>query len=325
MRQGEIQEMPRDWREISDDTMQNFLFGNGLGRMYWDKFAYRSLLESFGDSPVGRYLCTKELFSKLRTENFEEVLRAIYHAYHVSIDNQDATKTLYLDVQKALISAVNLVHPKPADIPSERIGQCLSDYNAIFTTNYDLLPYWAILSGWSNKLVDFFWEDGVFNIRNVEVFSGKSPLYFLHGALHLQSVEISDARKVPLSFESGAVGAFESGFVEKFPLFITEGKSELKLNRIRSNSYLNFCYENLRKSKGGMVVFGHELSQEYDGHIVEALRESSNDTIAISVFSGMDAPSKRKFMGRVAAQFSDLNKKIIFYESASHPIAQCGS
>lgn len=317
--------MLKDWNEISDLPMQNLLFGNGLGRTYWEKFAYHSLLENFDDFPVGRYACTKDLFDRLNTVNFEEVLRAIFHAYQVSIDNQDATRTLYLDVQNALISAVNAVHPKPSYIPSESIGKCLAKYNCIFTTNYDLLPYWAILSEQSNKFVDYFWNEGVFNPRNVKVYSGKIPIHFLHGALHLQSEGISDARKVHIKIESGVDGAFDSGFSGRFPLFITEGKSALKLSRIRGNSYLNFCYERLCQSKGGLVIYGHDLNPEYDGHIVDALKQSKNDQIALSVYSGLDATEKDRFMYNILAQFSGIEMEIIFFESSSHPLAQCGA
>ena len=315
----------RDWSEISHIPMPNFLFGNGLGRTYCEKFSYHSLLESIGDAPVGRYACAKDIFSKLNTVNFEEVLRAIFHAYQVSIDNQDATKTLYLDVRKALISAVSSVHPKPSEIPSHKIGACLASFESIFTTNYDLLTYWAILDGWSDTFVDYFWRSGVFNPREVEVYRGKKPIHFLHGALHLQSEGISDARKVSLKMEAGVEGAFDSAFVERFPLFITEGKSALKLSRIRGNCYLNFCYEQLSRSKGGLVVYGHELSPEYDGHIIDALKMSENRQIAVSVFTGLNSAKKEAFMHSVLAQFAGSGVEVIFFESSSHPIAQCSA
>ena len=214
------------------------------------------------------------------------------------------------------------MHPSPKDIPSNGIGQCLSAYSSVFTTNYDLIPYWAILNGHSDKFVDYFWENSSFNLRNVDVYKNKIPVHFLHGALHLQSEYISDAQKRNTSLESGVEGVLEQGFINKFPLFITEGKSELKLNKIRSNSYLNFCYEKLCQSSGGMVVYGHELSSDYDGHIVDAIKQSKNETIAVSVFSGLSNSDKEKFMHTVQAQFSGSNKKVLFYESKAHPLAQ---
>lgn len=315
--------MLKDWAEISQIPMHDLLLGNGFGRTYWDKFAYSTLLESVGDGPVGRYSCTKEIFRRLGTTNFEEVLRAIFHAYHVSIDNQDALKTLYIDLRKALITAVNSVHPLVSDIPCEKLGKCLSEYQSVFTTNYDLLPYWAILSGWSDVFVDYFWGDGVFKPREVEVFRGKKPIHFLHGALHLQSETGSDARKVSLSMKSRVDGALDADFVGRFPLFITEGKSALKLSRIRGNSYLNFCYERLCQSRDGLVIYGHDLSAEYDGHIIDAIKSSVNTNVAISVFDGAAELQQEKYMRNTLANLVGCKANVYFFRSSSHPIAQC--
>ncbi|BDF93341.1 DUF4917 family protein [Pseudoalteromonas sp. KAN5] len=313
--------MITSWSEIQEE-LPNLLFGNGLGRTYWEGFSYKSLLELFGDRPVGRYLCTRELFNKLNTENFEEVLRAIYHAYQVSIDNESATKTLYIDVQNALIRSVNEVHPNYRDVPTEHIRECMSKYKSIFTTNYDLLPYWAVLDGGQACFVDYFWGDNEFDLYNSSVYQSKIPIHFLHGALHLRSEKISNTRKIAITLESDLDGALELDFNNTFPLFISEGKSQLKMNRIRSNSYLSFCYRNLRKSNGGLVVFGHDLNEEYDEHIVSAIKASTNSTVAISVFSGLDDSSKKMFVGRINALFADSDQSIKFFESNTHPFAQ---
>jgi len=313
-------DIPKNWLDLNLNK-PNLLFGNGLGRTYWEAFGYNSLLDVFGGQPVGRYLCTKELFGKLKTSNFEEVLRAIYHAYQVSIDNLDATKTLYIDVQKALIGAVNSVHPKHSQIPNEKIAECFCKYRSVFTTNYDLLPYWAILSGYSHVLVDFFWGNQFFDSLNVELYEGKIPVYFLHGALHLRSKSISDTQKIPITLESEVKGALKLDFEQSFPLFIPEGSSEQKLNRIKANSYLSFCYQSLFNTYGELDIYGHDLNQDFDNHIIDAIRLSDNERIAVSVFSGLNVSGKKLFMARIRALFADQNRKIDFYESNTHPFA----
>lgn len=297
---------------------KNVLLGNGFSRTYWGGFNYKSLLDCFGEKPVGRYLQTKSLFSKLETVNFEEVLRAIFHAYLVSLDNQEATKTLYLDVRNALISSVNKIHPKWDDVPVEWIGKCLSKYSNIFTTNYDLLPYWAILNKQSERFVDYFFKEMKFDPRDTDVYWNKTPIHFLHGAIHLRSRTRYDAVKINLRPDSGLEGVFDFKFMEDFPLFITEGRSEMKLSRIRENNYLNFCYEKLRQSEGGVTVYGHDLNEEYDGHIVEALKESRNQPIAVSVFSDLNPSDKQKFAYRISRLFIGSNKEVVFFESAAH-------
>jgi hypothetical protein len=314
--------MINTWEQVSSAyELPNLILGNGFSRVFWDDFGYTSLLSLYEGKPVGRYLCTRELFEKLDTVNFEEVLRAIYHAYLVSIDNEDATKTLYIDLQKALASAVKGVHPNFSAIPTYDIGGCLSTYKNIFTTNYDLLPYWAILNGHSHEFVDFFFGERKFNASNTEVYSKKIPIHYMHGALHLRSNGILDARKIPITLEGGLKEALKMEFDQEFPLFISEGSSELKLNRIKSNSYLNFCYEELISSNGGLVIFGHDLS-EYDEHIVNAIRASGNNVVAVSVFSDLTAGHKNKFIGRIKSLFSDLDKNIVFFDSNTHPFTQ---
>ena len=306
--------MIQTWNQVSSTRkFPNLILGNGFSRVFCDKFGYSSLLSLFDGQPVGRYLCTRDLFEKLKTVNFEEVLRAIYHSYLVSIDNEAATKTLYTDLQKALASGVSAVHPDFSAVPSREIGECLSVYENIFTTNYDLLPYWAVLDGYSGLFIDYFFGGRKFDISNTRVHPGKIPIHYIHGALHLRSKGIMDARKIPITLQDGLSGALKVDFGQEFPLFISEGSSELKLNRIKSNSYLNFCYEELCSSSGGAVIFGHDLS-EYDEHIIDAIRASNNDVIAVSVFSGLSPRLKNKFVDRIKYLFSGFNKKLVFFE-----------
>lgn len=315
--------MIKTWEQVSSEhKLPNLILGNGFSRVFWDDFGYTSLLSLYEGKPIGRYLCTRELFKKLNTVNFEEVLRAIYHSYLVSIDNEVATKTLYTDLQKALASGVSAVHPDFSSVPNRKIGECLSVYENIFTTNYDLLPYWAVLDGCRNLFVDYFFCESKFDISNTRVYPGKIPIHYIHGALHLRSKGIMDARKIPITLQDGLSGALKVGFGQDFPLFISEGISELKLNRIKSNSYLNFCYEELISSHGGLVVFGHDLS-EYDQHIVNAIRVSGNSVIAVSVFSGLTTGLKNQFVDRIRSLFSDLDKDVVFFESNTHPFTQC--
>lgn len=54
------------------------------------------------------------------------------------------------------------------------------------------------------------------------------------------------------------------------PLFISEGNSEEKLSSINRSDYLSFAYNKFSNHQGGLVVFGHLLS-ENDQHIVDVI------------------------------------------------------
>jgi len=157
----------------------------------------------------------------------------------------------------------------------------------------------------------------------VGVHTHKVPIHYLHGALHLRANEISSARKVPIQMTSAIEDAIGAEFGPDLPLFITEGRSQLKLNRIRSNSYLSFCYEQLSTSSGGLVVYGHDLSRDFDAHIVEAIKKSKNDNIAVSVFSLLTPAQKMEFKYRIEVQMDGSKKNVVLFESSTHPLASC--
>lgn len=145
-----------NWKEIQDTEFNNLLLGNGFSMNVSTSFRYESLLDLFDGRPVGRYKCTKDIFDKLETSNFETVLKAIYHALIVSIDNEDALNTLYSDVRSALISAVKSIHPQFENVQVKDIAKELCYYRNVYTTNYDLILYWVILNELSDKFIDFF-------------------------------------------------------------------------------------------------------------------------------------------------------------------------
>lgn len=312
------------WNDIREDEA-HLLLGNGFSMSISQDFGYHSLLETFGNGPIGKYSCTKDIFEKLNTSNFEDVLKAIYHAFVVSIDNENALKTLYDDVKSALIKAVHQVHPKYDDIPVVKIRDEIKDYNSIFTTNYDLIIYWTILSGMTGSVVDFFWGNHQpFNKKDAEIFGDRIPIYYLHGAVHLKTDLIGRSMKSSVMLDS--VNDFYSDIkFGEFPLFISEGNSDIKRQKIEENSYLRFCYENLMCLDGYLVVFGHALSGEYDKHIIEAIKTSSVKSVAISVFSGLNDTQKMSFVARINEEFDGSNKNILFYESSSHPFGSIKS
>lgn len=102
------------------------------------------------------YPHAQEIFEKVDTVNFEEVLRIIYHAYIVNFYNLDAIKSLYLNVRKSLIEAVNASHVTYGGVPALNINTQLRKFRSIYTTNYDLIPYWSVMKSNSDSFCDFF-------------------------------------------------------------------------------------------------------------------------------------------------------------------------
>jgi len=306
-----------NWEEIQDTEFDNLLLGNGFSMNVSTSFRYESLLDLFDGRPVGRYKCTKDIFDKLETSNFETVLKAIYHALIVSIDNEDALNTLYSDVRSALISAVKSIHPQFENVQVKDIAKELCYYRNVYTTNYDLILYWVILNELSDKFIDFFWGcDMPFKESQTEVFSSKIPIYYLHGALHLKSNIYGQSYKSRITLNHPE-DFFDDIGAREFPLFISEGHSDLKRQKIDENNYLRFCFNSLEQSTGSMLVFGHDLHEDFDRHIIEAIKNSQVDFVAVSVFSRLPTLRKSTFVARVREALAPIN--VVFFESASHP------
>lgn len=311
--------MIQEWNDIEFDN-NHLLLGNGFSIGISNKFNYRELIEVFGDGNIGRYGCTKKIFKRLDTTNFEDVLKAIYHALVVSIDNKDALNTLYDDVKFALIEAVQRVHPEYDEIPKELIAHEIVKYKKIFTTNYDLILYWTILSGFTDKFIDFFWGgDYQFNYKDTDIYQNKIPVYYLHGAVHLKTNLFGSAYKTSVAL-SKIEDFYRNIKLKEFPLFITEGISALKKRNIFENDYLRFCYNSLEKTTGNLTIFGHSLNEDYDLHIIEAIKNSSINKIAISVYTNQKNTSKDSFIAKIRENFDGSGKDLYFYESATHPL-----
>lgn len=313
----------KQWENVDDDSWRNLLLGNGFSIGISDKFHYWTLLDNVKKLGIKMYPHAQEIFDKVNTVNFEEVLRIIYHAYIVNFYNLDAIKSLYLNVRKSLIEAVNASHVTYVGVPALNINTQLRKFRSIYTTNYDLIPYWSVMKSNSDSFCDFFWNKAcVFNSSDTTIIGAKSALYYLHGAIHLQESPDGCTFKVTATQETSISEIIdESGFKDT-PLFISEGKSEFKLRRIRSNDYLNFCYNRLLKAQGNFVIFGHSLSEDYDAHILSALKENNAEKIAISVFTGMKDKDKSKFINEVQTYFHGSKKEVVFFDSSSHPLGQ---
>lgn len=317
--------MIKDWNEIKQYRFETLLLGNGFSIGISDRFKYESLLDQIDLFDIPMYPMARDLFreDKVNTHNFEEILRVIYHASLVNFYNQDAIKQLYFNVQKSLIDAVNQSHVAYSDVPIEAVADELKKYGSIFTTNYDLILYWSLMGAFSFRgFCDYFWSYGCeFDLSNTTIWDSKRPIYYLDGAVHLKTNPDGVVYKVTASEDRTLSDIISSKNMGNTPLFISEGKSEIKLRRIRENYYLGFCYDKLLRNNKNMVVYGHGLDKEYDEHILSALKKAPMEKLAFSVFSGLGAEQKEAFASNIRVYFSNTDKELHFFESDTHPLS----
>ena len=313
------------WNDLPSQDWKNLLIGNGFSINIWKNFEYDTLYNLAKRDVVDAPLSEKEiaLFDHLESSNFEDVLRILYHAKIVDKQlgspQKEQIESLYLNTKKALASAVNYAHIPPNRVSALEITNQLCRYKNVFSTNYDLIPYWSIMDSDPSRFIDFFWNDkNCFDLLNTVVYGDKTAIHYLHGAIHL--VELSDGKTKKLTANGlkSLSDLFDLAHPEQFPLFISEGSSELKWSRIKRSDYLRFCYEKLGKIEDGLVILGHSLHKDYDQHIIDTVNQSDVKRIAIGVWSRQSKNDIVSFMNRLREDLG--NKELTFFDSETHPL-----
>ena len=189
----------------------------------------------------------------------------------------------------------------------------------VYSTNYDLLAYWALMheSG-PRKSKDMFW-DAVFNLSNTEVWGKSTVILYLHGGLHLYRT--SDGRTLKRQAQNGAnlldlFGVPLASFPDSTPLFVSEGTASDKLRSIYRSDYLAFAYLQLMRHEGPLCVFGSALGDS-DQHLIDAIKNAKVRDIAFSI-----RPNNSTKV--IAAKGSAIEKMpwatLHFFDSTTHPL-----
>ncbi|WP_434562756.1 DUF4917 family protein [Pseudomonas sp. R1-6] len=316
-----------DWETLRADTaFSGLLVGNGASRAVWDDFGYDSLFEN-ARTVEEKPLSASELsvFDALQTRSFEQVLGALKTTSRVNkalAVSSAAPRNRYYAIKEALINTVHAVHiPWRLVQPStlENLNQELGSYRTVFTTNYDLLSYWAIQQAPETLTDLFLGADHSFDLSQAHL--DKPRLLYLHGGLHLVRNQDGTARKLT-STEGTLLGSFAINntikTLDDVPLLVSEGPSQDKLKTIRSSDYLSFCYDQLLHHHDNLCLFGHALGEQ-DSHIVDALRLAAPKTVAISIYPRSQAfiqHQKRHY----AKLFQGLDTELRFFDAKSHPL-----
>jgi hypothetical protein len=289
----------------------------------------------------------QRLFARLGTNNFEGIMRLLEDSHWVAAQYElikEDTSPMLEDleiIKKTLIRAIAESHlEQPGDIDEDRktcAARFLEPYKIVFTTNYDLLLYWVVMSlGDPPPFQDCFRADEDDPDAHYLVFAERlgdsRGILFLHGALHfyLSGGElrkhswIRSGRRLTELVRDG----LNRG---QYPLFIAEGSPEKKLEQIQGNGYLWYALEKLRTIQSPLVIFGHSLG-ESDQHILNAIaRNRKLSEIYVGLHGEPDSRSNQKI--RAAAQrLTDVRARlsnrprpleVYFYDSASAKVWDC--
>lgn len=310
----------QDLYETKRIKTDHLLIGNGFSIGIWQDFNYKSLYDNQKESLKKQ---DRLLFSELETTNFEYVLENLKRAISINEifnHNNEELSYSYENVKQALINGVANVHPNNFDRQLySKIG-ANHTFNifkkSIFTTNYDLIPYWLHikLSKKERAINDFFRLNGLDFLNFAPSKNTNSlNLYYLHGGLHIFVNKVDLIEKVKKNNQNYLIDAvIDSMENNNIPLYVSEGNWEDKLEQIQSNKYLRFCHEALSEIDGHLTIYGHDLSESADKHIVDAINKSKVEVIAYGIY---ELDKKESISERIRAYFPE--RKIHFFDSNS--------
>lgn len=329
----------QNWKTINRafPKWDTLLIGNGASIALSEKFSYRSLFDYAKDHDLLQK--SLPLFSRFKSNNFEEILLACWYANMVNsaLENPSHQITeLHNEIRDALIRTINEIHPEYSNIEQTLpyIASFASKFRTIFSLNYDITFYWSILQFNSTHRYHFkdLFINGTFDpdtkkYRNNFNNNRESTLVFYpHGNLFIKRNN-KDFIESKIQNNNCTNQNLLENIIENWnsesctPVFISEGTSENKVSSIMKSQYLSKVYENILKKeiKRSLVIYGFSFSDN-DDHILKAIAKNKIKRVAVSVYSSQEESEKNNFLSWAEyklKRFLGKDIKIIFFESNS--------
>jgi hypothetical protein len=324
-----------DWSNIADDFKEGLVLGNGASIAFYQGFAYRSLLEEARRNQAIKQE-VQSIFDHLHTENFERVLRMLWHTTRINraLNITDKkTRKAYASVRTALVQAVTTIHPTHTAIRNRLplAAKFMKRFKMIVSLNYDFLVYWTMMQGnkdRGHRLKDCFTKNGEFdsNWRRYLEPHGKNSrstlVFYPHGNLALAS-DLNGREIKQTASSSNLLTTVTSNwkFKKYTPLFVSEGTSKQKVATISRSDYLWTVHDSILPELGKRVaIFGWSLSSE-DTHILRALCRGDLTDLAVSVSKCTPKVKLQAKCDEIKRRIEDASKgkkvKVVFYKANS--------
>lgn len=293
---------------------RHVLLGNGFSiACRPDIFAYGRLYEQADFSTISS--TARHAFEALGTQDFERAIKALRDAGRIVATYggpADLVRAFGADadgLRELLVQTIAASHPAwPGELTDDEYAACrrfLANFSTVYTLNYDLLLYWAQMhteQGVSPNSDDGFraLEDD-FDADYVVWESGQSHeqnTWFLHGALHVfdAGVEVQKYTwsKTGIRLIDQIRDALKRDY---FPLFVSEGTSAEKFERIRHSDYLAKAFRSFESIQGALFVYGHSLAQN-DDHYLRAISKGKIAHLYVSLFGPPDSDANKLIIRR---------------------------
>jgi len=286
-----------NWNDIAGEFRRaGLILGNGASIAVSDNFDYPSI---FDKAKEERYINDplERIFNDLQTKDFEFVLRELWHSKGINralnLDPESKVSEAYNNVKDALINTVCSIHENVTyDSVKEKLKKAsrfLSQFKIIFSLNYDLLVYWAIMIGNDNapnRFKDCF-KYGVFDLEKALSPEGSTLVFYPHGNLvigrHIEGGDVkigADGRRRHDLLNTIIDKWRSENFI---PVFVSEGNKEQKKRTIFQSPYLDLIYKYFLKDIGNSIVIYGWSMRPRDDHILEAICKKNPIKFAVSL------------------------------------------
>lgn len=290
------------------------LLGNGFSRACRDDiFAYGALFERADFSALSPHC--RSVFDALHTTDFEAVIRALKAAASVveTYDTASAALGARLrqdadGLREVLVAAIAGSHPDwPGEIEPERFAACrrfLANFERVYTLNYDLLLYWTYMQEELEPAIrcddGFRQPDGgpeeyvTWEVGN----SYDQKIYYIHGALHLfdagAELQKFTWKNTGVRLKDQVRAALENS---KYPLFVAEGTSEEKLERIKHSGFLHRGLASMPSVTGSIFAYGLSFAPN-DDHVLRMVEMGRVARLYVGIFGDPDASHNQAIIER---------------------------
>lgn len=293
---------------------RHLLLGNGFSiACRPDVFLYGRLYENADFSRLSP--TAKLAFEALNTQDFERVIKALRDAAKVlaayGVDPATVA-TLVSDadaLRELLVQTIAASHPAwPGDLSDDEYKNCrafIAPFNTIYSFNYDLLLYWAQMhtDETSSPTSDDGFRKQEDNYGAAYVVwepsqSHEQNMFFLHGALHVfdagTEIQKYTWRNTGVRLIDQIRAALSNDF---FPIFVSEGTSDEKLEKIRHNDYLAKAYRSFSEITGALFIYGHSLAAN-DEHYLKRIEKGKLSAVYVGIYGDSESDSNKRIMAR---------------------------
>jgi hypothetical protein len=323
--------------ELSNDSSKrHLLIGNGFSiACRKDIFRYDSLFEKADLKKTAPNV--EKMFQLLGTQDFEVVMKHFRYAINILKIYQPTNTKLIEDLQNdsnelkiILVNAIASSHPAhPSEILEEEYNSCknfLRNFKNFYTLNYDLLLYWTFMHYQDGQLTsdDGFRTPDTGNSDFVSWDIEKTDwqnLFYLHGALHVFD---SGSELQKFTWINTGVRLIEqirnALDNDKFPLFVSEGTSSEKMDKIMHSNYLSRGMRSFSHIGGSLFIHGHSLADN-DNHILNLIPKSKIKRLFVSLYGNLSTKANKAIVGAaesiVRKRKGNKVLELFFYNSES--------